>query len=165
MKSYQARKNKSFANYRVQAIRFLRDYQTYEKIFVGEIADELRQLQKSKLAQLIREGRELKELTPEQITENADDYIDLITKSNELAEEVALCKESYLIDNDFEKLKELCRIYYEDFTELEFDSYEEVYKFAIETLDFFFKSSQSIISLGMNTKKDSATKSQTQTKD
>lgn len=163
MKQYSPRVNKSFSNYRVTAIKFLREYNTYEKGFVGSLADEVKELQKSKAVELIKkkfsEGET--ELNTDELINNAGEYMDLITKSSQLTDEIKLCKECFLMDNDFEKLKLLCSIYYEDCLELEYDTYDELYSFAMETFEGFFLNNQNILNIGNSTKQNLITKSPT----
>lgn len=162
MKSFKIREKKSFSNYRVYAIKLLREYSKFEKEYCGSLYDEVSELQKSKAIELIRnKGTEVNEtdlLTSE--------MLDLVLKQNQLNDLIKEAKEVFLIDNDYEKAKTLCGIYYEDFTDFEgFEEYGELYEFLMKTFDGFFLNNQNISSTENSMKNDLPIKSPIQTKE
>lgn len=140
---YTVREDRTFANYRAKAVVLLNSYKKYEKEYCGSLLDEVTALLKAKALDVYREkSRDLTEadiMTPE--------FLDLLTKQNELAETIKEAKEMFLIENDYANAKKLCEIYYTDcvFNSDEFDDYFAVYEFLMETIDGFFLKHRNIL--------------------
>jgi hypothetical protein len=147
-------RTKTFAEYRVKAIKLLREYAEFEKLFLGEKLDKLFEMQKSKAIELIKKKvkKGLTEVTEDElkkeIEKNADQYIELSTLTQDIESERLLCQELFLSQDTFEKAKILNEIWYEDYQFPVLETEEDYRKFMAETLevfrDFFLKHSKPI---------------------
>lgn len=140
----------------MRAIQLLNSYGKYEKEYCGSLLDEVLTLTKTKAIEVFKEkGKEATDvdfLTPE--------FLELVTKQNELTEMQKEAREMFLLENDYANAKTLCAIYYTDceFNPDEFEDYFAMYEFLMDTMEGFFLKHRNMSSSVSNGKNPLTTK-------